>query len=116
MRAEIYTPGYARSALRFMRRRTLASHGAFARTLFRPGTKVLDLGCGPGTITLDIARRLGPDGELFAVDRNAKQFKEAAGLANISVSNPLLDAGLAPRRLAKQRKWANVLCWINQMC
>jgi ubiquinone/menaquinone biosynthesis C-methylase UbiE len=81
MSTEIYTPGYDRSALRFMRRRTLETHGAFARTLFRPGARVLDLGCGPGTITLDMARCIGPDGELFAVDRNAGQFTEAARLA-----------------------------------
>ena len=32
------------------------------------GMKVLDLGCGPGRLTLPLARRVGPQGEVTAVD------------------------------------------------
>src|SRR5271166_6550936 len=55
MATEIYTPGYDRTAIDFMRRRTIASHGHFIQPLLKPGMRILDLGCGPGTITLDIA-------------------------------------------------------------
>lgn len=36
----------------------------------RPGMRVLDVGCGPGFFTLDLARRLGPEGSVLAVDVN----------------------------------------------
>lgn len=33
-----------------------------------PGSRVLDLGCGPGFLTLDLTRRVGPTGRVMAVD------------------------------------------------
>lgn len=33
-----------------------------------PGMRVLDVGCGPGRITLPAARRVGQDGEVVALD------------------------------------------------
>jgi ubiquinone/menaquinone biosynthesis C-methylase UbiE len=33
-----------------------------------PGMRVLDVGCGPGRITLPAARRVGPTGEVVALD------------------------------------------------
>jgi ubiquinone/menaquinone biosynthesis C-methylase UbiE len=81
MSAEIYTPGYDRMAIDFMRRRTLASHGHFIEPLIRPGMRLLDLGCGPGTITLDLAARLGPIGSVMGVDRSEAQLNEARAAA-----------------------------------
>ncbi len=34
----------------------------------RPGMSVLELGCGPGTFTIEAARRVLPDGRVVAVD------------------------------------------------
>jgi ubiquinone/menaquinone biosynthesis C-methylase UbiE len=34
----------------------------------RPGQQVLDLACGPGTLTLPLAEAVGPDGRVVAVD------------------------------------------------
>ena len=36
--------------------------------LLEPGQTALDLGCGPGTFTLALARRAGPAGRVIAVD------------------------------------------------
>src|SRR5262245_45641865 len=36
--------------------------------LVAPGSTVLDLGCGPGTFTLELARRVGPSGRVIAAD------------------------------------------------
>jgi len=36
--------------------------------LVAPGSAVLDLGCGPGTFTLELARRVGPAGRVIAAD------------------------------------------------
>src|SRR5215472_14125874 len=38
------------------------------RLPIRPGMRVLDLGCGPGRLTIPIAHRVGEDGEVLAVD------------------------------------------------
>ena len=81
MTTEIYTPGCDRTALDFMRRRTIASHGRFIEPLLKPGLRILDLGCGPGTITLDIASRLGFDGVVVGVDCSDAQFDEARAAA-----------------------------------
>jgi ubiquinone/menaquinone biosynthesis C-methylase UbiE len=55
----------------------------------QPGMKVLDIGCGPGRLTVPIARQIGPQGEVVAVDiqagmlRRAQERAQAAKLANI---------------------------------
>lgn len=83
-----YTPGYSPNATAFMARRSLGVHGAFVVPLLRENLVVLDLGCGPGTITIDLARRL-PRGRVLGVDREQAQIEQAretaatAGLANV---------------------------------
>jgi 2-polyprenyl-3-methyl-5-hydroxy-6-metoxy-1,4-benzoquinol methylase len=53
------------------------------------GMKVLDIGCGPGRLTIPIARQIGPQGEVVALDiqagmlRRAQERAQAAQLANI---------------------------------
>jgi SAM-dependent methyltransferase len=54
-----------------------------------PGMDCLDLGCGPGIVTLDLARRVGPAGSVLAVDRDAaavdsaRERLAAEGLTNV---------------------------------
>jgi ubiquinone/menaquinone biosynthesis C-methylase UbiE len=53
------------------------------------GMKVLDVGCGPGRLTIPVARAISPGGEVVAIDiqqgmiRRAQQKAEAAGMNNI---------------------------------
>jgi ubiquinone/menaquinone biosynthesis C-methylase UbiE len=48
---------------------------------------VLDCGCGPGTITLDIAARVAP-GKVIGVDFVSSQLEQAtAGAARESIAN-----------------------------
>jgi len=37
-------------------------------TYIRPGDTVVDLGCGPGFFTIEMARMVGPEGRIIAVD------------------------------------------------
>jgi SAM-dependent methyltransferase len=82
-----YTPGYSANATTFMDRRSLEVHGAFVLPFLRDDLAVLDLGCGPGSITLDLARRL-PRGRIVGLDREKSQIElaraaaETAGAAN----------------------------------
>jgi ubiquinone/menaquinone biosynthesis C-methylase UbiE len=78
-----YTPGYSDNATAFMARRSLDVHGAFVIPLLREDMAVLDLGCGPGTVTVDLARRL-PRGRILGLDREESQIgraREAAAIA-----------------------------------
>lgn len=55
----------------------------------RPGMAVLDMGCGPGRLTIPIARQVGEQGEVVAVDlqpgmlRRAQEKVQAANLTNV---------------------------------
>lgn len=74
---ERYTLGYDLHALAFVSRRTLDSHGAFFIAHLRPGMQVLDVGCGPGSMTLGIATRVST-GRVIGVDIAESQVRLAA--------------------------------------
>ena len=76
-----YTPGYSANVTDFMARRRLDTHGAFVKPYLRDGMRVLDLGCGPGTLTLDLAHSI-PSGTVLGVDRESSQVKIARERAN----------------------------------
>ncbi|WP_418277161.1 methyltransferase domain-containing protein [Isoptericola jiangsuensis] len=73
---ETYTHGHHDSVLRSHRWRTVENSAAYAVDHLTPGTTVLDVGCGPGTITADIAVRVAP-GAVIGVDRAADVLVEA---------------------------------------
>ena len=56
----------------------------------QPGMRVLDVGCGPGRLTIPMADKVGPGGNVVAIDiqprmlRRAKEKAQHAGLSNIS--------------------------------
>jgi SAM-dependent methyltransferase len=54
-----YTHGHHESVLRSHRWRTVDNSAAYLLPYLKPGLQLLDIGCGPGTITADFARRLG---------------------------------------------------------
>lgn len=57
---ETYVHGHAESVLRSHVWRTVDNSAAYLAPRLRPGLRVLDVGCGPGTITVDLARRVAP--------------------------------------------------------
>ena len=61
-----------------------------SRAGFSKGATLVDLGCGPGYTTLDLAKIVGPGGKVIAVDRDGERSlpllnaqSEAVGLLNI---------------------------------
>jgi SAM-dependent methyltransferase len=48
----------------------------------RPGECALDVGCGYGTTTIELARRVGPAGRALGVDLSAPMLARAAARAN----------------------------------
>jgi ubiquinone/menaquinone biosynthesis C-methylase UbiE len=81
-----YTHGHHESVLRSHRWRTVGNSAAYAAAYLTPGASVLDVGCGPGTITVDIARRVAP-GRVVGIDASAEVIEQArhdaAGLENV---------------------------------
>ncbi|MDX6766472.1 MAG: methyltransferase domain-containing protein [Candidatus Methylacidiphilales bacterium] len=63
-----------------MAARTLGSHGSFVLPWLQPGQEVLDLGCGPGTITLGLAQALLP-GRVTGIDSSPAAIETAQRLA-----------------------------------
>jgi ubiquinone/menaquinone biosynthesis C-methylase UbiE len=68
---------------------------AWARAGFGPGQSLLDVGCGPGYATLDLARLAGPAGSVHGVDVSerfvAHLRARAAALGARNVTAQLLD-------------------------
>ncbi len=63
----VYTHGHAESVLRSHRTRTAENSAGYLLPHLRPGLALLDIGSGPGTITVDLAARVAP-GRLTAVE------------------------------------------------
>ena len=60
--------------------RTVENSAAYLVDELRPGLDVLDVGCGPGTITAGLARRVAP-GRVVGIDRSEDVLRQAAAFA-----------------------------------
>ncbi len=86
--ADTYTHGHHDSVLRSHRWRTAENSARYLLAHLRPGQRLLDVGCGPGTITIDLARRTAP-GEVVGLDRDeqtlgaARESADRAGIHNV---------------------------------
>src|SRR5579883_1774073 len=84
-----YTHGHDESVLRSHRWRTATNSAGYLLPLLRPGMDLLDVGCGPGTITADLAALVAP-GRTVGVD-SASAAIEAAGAAAPAVEFRVSD-------------------------
>jgi len=99
---DTYTHGHQDAVLRSHRWRTADNSAAYLLPRLRAGDRILDVGCGPGTLTVDLARRVA-SGHVVGIDVAAAVVAEAAaharstGVANVSfVAGDFRDAGLEP--------------------
>ncbi|MGH9189931.1 MAG: methyltransferase domain-containing protein [Acidimicrobiales bacterium] len=84
---DIYTHGYQEAVLRAHRWRTAANSAGYLLAHIGAGQRLLDVGCGPGTLTCDLGRAVAP-GEVIGVDLSAAVVAEAAAhAAALSVAN-----------------------------
>lgn len=88
-----YIHGHAESVLRSHRWRTAENSARFLLGALRPGQRLLDVGCGPGTITLDLAALVAP-GRVVGIDRSAEVIAAAeANRAAADVANVVFTTG-----------------------
>jgi 2-polyprenyl-3-methyl-5-hydroxy-6-metoxy-1,4-benzoquinol methylase len=86
---DVYTHGHHESVLRSHVWRTAANSAAYLLPHLRPGQDLLDVGCGPGTITADLAELVAP-GRVVGLDREeaplvaARAEATARGLSTTS--------------------------------
>ena len=78
--APTYTMGYSDEFQKLLDRRNAAANAAHLLPLLRPGLRVLDFGCGPGTISMGLAKAVAP-GELRGVDMEESQVEMARAAA-----------------------------------
>src|SRR5213075_1982728 len=88
---------------------------AWRRAGFTELLTLLDVGCGPGYASLDLAEIAGPRGRVVAVDRSARfldALRSAAvrnGLVNITTRQLDLDAIRCRRRASMARGYGGSL-------
>jgi len=85
-----YTQGYASSVLKSHQSRTAAVQAAHVLQYINPSSHILDIGCGPGTITCDFAL-LATEGQVVGADFSNEVLETAraeaqrrGGLRNLS--------------------------------
>src|SRR3989304_6218773 len=89
------------------------------RAGFAPGQTIIDVGCGPGFATLDLARLVGPKGHVIAVDHSARFLEHlkgqlaAQGIQNVETRLQSVEQLDLPKESidAAYARW--VLCFLG---
>lgn len=87
--SDTYSHGHHESVLRSHTWRTAANSAQYLLGELKPGQRLLDVGCGPGTVTIDLAGLVSP-GPIIGIDaaidvvRQAEQRRAEASAVNVS--------------------------------
>jgi ubiquinone/menaquinone biosynthesis C-methylase UbiE len=85
---EAYSAGYSPLVVEALSERDLQVEAAFFLPYLEPGMSLLDCGCGPGAMTVDLAKIVAP-GQVVGIDRHEPQLElgrqkaTAAGVDNV---------------------------------
>src|SRR5438270_13949988 len=86
-----YTHGHHESVLRSHAWRTAENSAGYLLDSLQPGQELLDVGCGPCTITIDLAERVAP-GRVVGIDSQseviarADELRQRCDRANVTFS------------------------------
>jgi ubiquinone/menaquinone biosynthesis C-methylase UbiE len=89
---ETYSHGHHESVLRSHEWRTAENSAGYLLPRLAPGMDLLDVGCGPGTITVDLAARVAP-GRVVGIDRADEVIAQAARLGRAGNHNVTFATG-----------------------
>jgi ubiquinone/menaquinone biosynthesis C-methylase UbiE len=76
---DAYIHGHHDSVLRSHRWRTIHNSAAYLIPHLRPDQQLLDVGCGPGTITIDLAQMVAP-GNVVGIDNEPVPLEQARAM------------------------------------
>ena len=92
-RADRYTHGHHASVVAQHARRTAAIEAWFLLPRLRPGMRLLDAGCGPGSVTCGLAQIVAP-GPVTGIDLSAAVLEQARSLAaERGIGNAAFETG-----------------------
>jgi len=77
----VYTTDHSPSVIQTHSWRTLSNSAAYLIPHIRPHMTILDIGCGPGSITIDLAKHV-PQGQVTGVDYVSDPLPSARNLAS----------------------------------
>jgi ubiquinone/menaquinone biosynthesis C-methylase UbiE len=89
---EVYQHGHHASVVSNHAKRTAEKEAAFFLGALRAGLRLLDVGCGPGSITAGLAKRVAP-GEVIGIDPSASVIDTARSLLDPSIANLTFEVG-----------------------
>lgn len=93
----------------WMATRTAAQQAAFFLPHLRPGMQLLDVGCGPGTITVWLAKAVSP-GDVVGTDLQPTQVEQARAVAaERGIANVRFEVGDAYRLPFPDRSFDAIL-------
>ncbi len=100
---EKYTHGHHASVVAAHAVRRASEAAAFVLPQLKSPMRLLDFGCGPGTITVDLAEHLLPDGSVVGIDTSedvieqAREYASSKNLENLEFeANSAYETGYEP--------------------
>ena len=85
--------GYSEEMIQSLLRRTARTNAAHLLPHLEPGMRVLDVGCGPGNITVGLAEAVG-HGTVYGIDKAQSQVELAQAVAaTLETENAVFQVG-----------------------